>query len=206
MDHSLISLPSHPFSFSLCFPPHPSLAPSHLLFLPPPPPHFPGDELENIIGGLRNEVKSAGMQDTRENCWSFFIERVRRQLKVKALCVCVCLFVCLPVTNWYVCKSSYTTTYNAQLASLNQVVLCFSPVGSTLRVRARKFPAIVNCTNIDWFHEWPEEALISVSSRFLAEVDLISVSYFTYTTHPILFLTVVIYNIVMHAYSNGHFS
>ncbi|XP_066570660.1 dynein axonemal heavy chain 11 [Amia ocellicauda] len=27
-----------------------------------------------------------------------------------------------------------------------KVVLCFSPVGSTLRVRARRFPAIVNCT------------------------------------------------------------
>ena len=95
MDHSLISLPpilSH--SLFVFLPTLPSL-PSHLLFLPSPPPHFPGDELENIIGGLRNEVKSAGMQDTRENCWSFFIERVRRQLKVKALCVCVCLFVCL---------------------------------------------------------------------------------------------------------------
>ena len=57
-----------------------------------------------------------------------------------------------------------------------QVVLCFSPVGTTLRVRARKFPAIVNCTNIDWFHEWPEEALLSVSTRFLSEVDLIKVS------------------------------
>lgn len=55
------------------------------------------------------------------------------------------------------------------------MVLCFSPVGSTLRVRGRKFPAIVNCTCIDWFHEWPEEALISVSSRFLSEIDLISV-------------------------------
>ena len=58
----------------------------------------------------------------------------------------------------------------------SQVVLCFSPVGSTLRVRSRKFPAIVNCTNIDWFHEWPEEALISVSTRFLSEVELITVS------------------------------
>ena len=55
-------------------------------------------------------------------------------------------------------------------------MLCFSPVGSTLRVRSRKFPAVVNCTSIDWFHEWPEEALVSVSSRFLAEVDLITVS------------------------------
>ncbi len=43
---------------------------------------FPPDEMENIISGLRNEVKGAGMQDTRENCWSYFIDRVRKQLKV----------------------------------------------------------------------------------------------------------------------------
>lgn len=55
-----------------------------------------GDELENIIGGVRNEVKSAGMQDTRENCWSFFIERVRRQLKVGMMVMCdVCGCVCV---------------------------------------------------------------------------------------------------------------
>ena len=63
---------------------------------------------------VRNEVKGAGLQDTKENCWKFFIDRVRKQLKV---------------------------------------VLCFSPVGSTLRIRGRKFPAVTNCTSIDWFHE-----------------------------------------------------
>ena len=30
------------------------------------------------------------------------------------------------------------------------VVLAFSPVGDAFRTRARKFPAIVNCTVIDW--------------------------------------------------------
>lgn len=101
------------------------------------PDLFPDDEVENIIAGVRNEVKGMGLQDTRENCWKFFIDRVRRQLKV---------------------------------------VLCFSPVGSTLRVRGRKFPAVVNATSIDWFHEWPEEALVSVSKRFLEEVELLNVS------------------------------
>lgn len=60
--------------------------------------------------------------------------------------------------------------------ALPQVILCFSPVGSTLRVRARRFPALVNCTAIDWFHEWPEDALMSVSSRFLEETKDIEVS------------------------------
>lgn len=59
-----------------------------------------------------------------------------------------------------------------------KTVLCFSPVGSTLRVRARKFPAIVNCTAIDWFHEWPQNALESVSKRFLSEVEVLPVSKF----------------------------
>ena len=52
------------------------------------------------------------------------------------------------------------------------VVLCFSPIGDPIRVRARRFPALVNCVVIDWFQPWPEEALTSVSKRFLAEVDL----------------------------------
>ena len=46
-------------------------------------------------------------------------------------------------------------------------------MGSTLRVRGRKFPALINCTCIDWFHEWPQEALISVSMRFLNELEII---------------------------------
>ena len=101
------------------------------------PDLLPDDEVENVINGVRNEVKSTGLMDTRENCWKFFIDRVRRLLKV---------------------------------------VLCFSPVGNTIRVRSRKFPALTNCTSIDWFHEWPEEALVSVSKRFLEEVELIPVS------------------------------
>lgn len=47
------------------------------------PDLFPDDEVENIINGVRNEVKGLGLEDSRENCWSFFIDRVRRMLKVK---------------------------------------------------------------------------------------------------------------------------
>ncbi|KAJ3312837.1 hypothetical protein HDV04_002647 [Boothiomyces sp. JEL0838] len=54
-----------------------------------------------------------------------------------------------------------------------KVVLCFSPVGNALRSRCRKFPAIVNCTIIDWFQEWPEEALTSVANRFIAPFELV---------------------------------
>ncbi|XP_023100299.2 dynein axonemal heavy chain 9 isoform X1 [Felis catus] len=96
------------------------------------PDLYSDDEVENIINNVRNEVKSQGLVDNRGNCWKFFIDRVRRQLKV---------------------------------------TLCFSPVGNKLRVRSRKFPAIVNCTAIDWFHEWPRQALESVSLRFLQNTE-----------------------------------
>ncbi|MEW5308429.1 MAG: hypothetical protein WDW38_000392 [Sanguina aurantia] len=49
------------------------------------------------------------------------------------------------------------------------VVLAMSPVGETLRTRCRNFPGMVNNTVIDWFEPWPEQALESVASVFLAE-------------------------------------
>ena len=52
------------------------------------------------------------------------------------------------------------------------VVLCFSPVGEDFRSRAKKFPAISNSTTIDWFHPWPKEALLSVSTQFMRDLDL----------------------------------
>ena len=51
------------------------------------------------------------------------------------------------------------------------MALCFSPVGEAFRSRSRKFPALVNCTVIDWFHPWPEEALLSVANRFLEDIE-----------------------------------
>ncbi|XP_043931285.1 dynein axonemal heavy chain 11-like [Protopterus annectens] len=96
------------------------------------PDLFSEEEVDNIVSSMRMELRGLGLIDTRENCWQFFIDRIRRQLKV---------------------------------------VLCFSPVGFTLRTRARKFPALVNCTAIDWFHAWPQVALESVSSSFIAQIE-----------------------------------
>ena len=99
---------------------------------------FDEDQTNEILDGVRNEVKGEGKEDTNANCWSFFVDRVRRLLKV---------------------------------------VLCFSPVGDTLRGRARMFPGLINCTSIDWFHDWPEQALISVSRNFLEDNELIPAQY-----------------------------
>jgi len=31
---------------------------------------------------------------------------------------------------------------------------------------------LVNCTTIDWFSEWPKDALESVAVRFLGEIEM----------------------------------
>ncbi|XP_055488365.1 LOW QUALITY PROTEIN: dynein axonemal heavy chain 6-like [Leucoraja erinacea] len=52
------------------------------------------------------------------------------------------------------------------------IVICMSPVGDAFRSRCRMFPSLVNCCTIDWFVQWPREALLSVSKSFFATVDL----------------------------------
>ncbi|XP_077117756.1 dynein axonemal heavy chain 2 [Ranitomeya variabilis] len=52
------------------------------------------------------------------------------------------------------------------------IVLCMSPVGDPFRNRIRQYPALVNCTTIDWFSEWPQEALLEVAERYLEGVEL----------------------------------
>ncbi|XP_061921125.1 dynein axonemal heavy chain 2 [Entelurus aequoreus] len=47
------------------------------------------------------------------------------------------------------------------------VVLCMSPVGDPFRNRILQYPALVNCTTIDWFCEWPKDALLEVAERYL---------------------------------------
>lgn len=97
------------------------------------PELFAKDELDGIIGKIRAEAKSNGVEDAPVPIFNFFVDKVRRNL---------------------------------------HLALCFSPVGDAFRVRARMFPGLINCTSIDWFHPWPEDALIGVANRFLKDVEV----------------------------------
>ena len=97
------------------------------------PDLFPQEDVDDIVNAVTHKVKNSGMVPDHDNCWSFFINEVKKNL---------------------------------------HVILCFSPVGEDFRIRAMKFPALVNCTVIDWFQPWPEAALHKVGTQFLQDLDL----------------------------------
>ncbi|GMH33280.1 hypothetical protein BSKO_01114 [Bryopsis sp. KO-2023] len=88
-------------------------------------------DLATIFENIRPRAKQAGMDGTREQLYSFFLQCIRANL---------------------------------------HIVLSFSPVGDAFRERLRKFPALVNCTTIDWFTQWPDDALQSVAKNFLSTI------------------------------------
>ncbi|KAK9823872.1 hypothetical protein WJX72_006072 [[Myrmecia] bisecta] len=94
---------------------------------------FAKDELTGVIEEVRVAAKRAGVLETGEALYAFFLERVRTNL---------------------------------------HVILCLSPIGEAFRERCRMFPGLVNCTTIDWFTEWPADALYEVAIKQLADEDL----------------------------------
>ena len=66
--------------------------------------------------------------------------------------------------------------YFVQLVRENlHIVLCMSPIGDAFRVRCRMFPSLINCCTIDWFDEWPKDALLSVAQRYFEKLDVSTV-------------------------------
>lgn len=59
--------------------------------------------------------------------------------------------------------------YVGQCKKFLHIVLCLSPIGDAFRSRLRNYPSVVNCCTIDWFLQWPQEALHGVARQFLKE-------------------------------------
>jgi len=93
---------------------------------------FPKEDVEAMIGNLRNEAKGNGCADNQDALKEYFLQSMKQKMKL---------------------------------------ILCFSPVGDNFRIKARKFPGLINATSIDWFHPWPKDALIDVANRFLTDIE-----------------------------------
>jgi dynein heavy chain len=58
------------------------------------------------------------------------------------------------------------TAYNLFVQRIREnlhMIISMSPSGDNLRNRCRNFPGLISSTTIDWFFEWPREALLQVS-------------------------------------------
>jgi dynein heavy chain len=67
-------------------------------------------------------------------------------------------------------KANLFSAYTKKVRSNIHMVICMSPLGEVFRSRLRQFPSLVTCCTIDWFSEWPDEALRSVARTFLGEL------------------------------------
>ena len=94
---------------------------------------FGKDEIGGIVDEVRAAGKAAGVGETQDALYVFFLERVRTNL---------------------------------------HIVLCLSPIGELFRARCRMFPGLVICTTIDWFVDWPDDALFEVAQKELEEENL----------------------------------
>ena len=68
-------------------------------------------------------------------------------------------------------RENMMSIYVKRVMAKIHIILAMSPVGEKFVTRLRMFPSLVNCCTIDWFTEWPEEALISVAKNILEQKD-----------------------------------
>ena len=52
------------------------------------------------------------------------------------------------------------------------IAVSMSPSGTLFRQRCRVYPSLINCCAIDWYDEWPSDALEAVGNAFLQSIEL----------------------------------
>lgn len=69
----------------------------------------------------------------------------------------LCMEKQIPVT-----KMNMMQQYIGRIRRNIHMCIAMSPRGEAFASRIRRFPSLVTCSTIDWFSEWPEEALLGV--------------------------------------------
>lgn len=64
-------------------------------------------------------------------------------------------------------KASIYSLFISQVKKHLHVMIALSPIGNSFRRRVRMFPSLISCCTIDWFSEWPAEALQNVATRII---------------------------------------
>jgi dynein heavy chain, axonemal len=71
-----------------------------------------------------------------------------------------------------VSKMNMNMAYLGRVCKNIHMIIAMSPLGGEFRTRIRQFPSLVTCCTIDWFNEWPEEALLGVGRGQILATDI----------------------------------
>uniref|UniRef100_A0A336M3T0 CSON009294 protein n=1 Tax=Culicoides sonorensis TaxID=179676 RepID=A0A336M3T0_CULSO len=66
--------------------------------------------------------------------------------------------------------TSPTSMYNyftERVRESMHIVLVFSPIGDSFKKRIQLYPSLINCCTMDWFTQWPTDALQRVAENFI---------------------------------------
>lgn len=66
------------------------------------------------------------------------------------------------------------TTFIENIRKHLHIVFATSPVGEDLKIRIRKYPSLINCCTLDWFDNWPADALTNCSEVIFKDLTLIA--------------------------------
>ncbi|VDM31966.1 unnamed protein product [Hydatigera taeniaeformis] len=72
-------------------------------------------------------------------------------------------------------KNNLYSTYVKRVHRNLHTVITMSPLGEVFRARLRQFPALVSCCTIDWYAEWPDEALEAVALKILKDMKELNI-------------------------------
>ena len=108
------------------------------------------EDINNILnsGDVTNIYNEKDMEEIQGACKS---ECVRRGLQPN--------------------KMNIFTQYLIRVKKNIHLIIAMSPLGEVFANRLRMFPSLVNCSTLDWFTEWPEEALIGVGKGALIDSE-----------------------------------
>ncbi|KAM3174254.1 hypothetical protein ACTXT7_010920 [Hymenolepis weldensis] len=72
-------------------------------------------------------------------------------------------------------KNNLYSAYVKRVRQNLHTVITMTPLGEVFRARLRQFPALVSCCTIDWYSEWPNEALEAVARKTLGGIKKLQI-------------------------------
>jgi len=113
---------------------------------------------ENILEDLNNCLNSGDVPE---------IYKADDMDEIKSACKSECSRRGLPET-----PTNIFNVYLSRVRANIHLMFAMSPMSEEFTTRIRMFPSLVNCCTIDWFTEWPDEALQSVAKDSIESYDL----------------------------------